>query len=67
MHGAEAGDEAGGIPQPVLGIEHDGGEALACDCLGDDGAAHHAPAGKHRLAGAQPPGEGKGGHVQVPA
>jgi hypothetical protein len=29
MHGADTGNERCSVPQPVLGIEHDGGEAFA--------------------------------------
>jgi hypothetical protein len=45
-------DERRGIPEAMLGIEHDGSKALARDCFGDDGGAKHAPSAEDRFASA---------------
>ncbi len=53
---ADGGDrrqDRGGVPQPVLAVQGDGGKAFSADQLGDDRVGQAAPAADHGLARAQ--------------
>ena len=63
MQRSHGGDQRGGIPEPVLLVEHDGGKPVTRDLLGHQWRGHSAPSGENRFAGAQAPGQGEGGHV----
>src|SRR4029078_3189126 len=60
---ANAGNDRGNVPQPVLRIESDSAESFARDGLGNDWRAHHAPGRIDSFPRAQAPGEGKSRHV----
>ena len=55
--GRDACHRCGGIPEPVLLVDGDGGETLARQRLDDQRFRHGAPAGCHGLAGLEPLGQ----------
>ena len=59
-HLRDTGNDRGGVPQSVLGIERDRRKAFTRDELGDDRRRQPAPAAVHDLAGLEAAGEREG-------